>query len=155
MRKSAVTNVGIRSLLFTLLWVNCTSWGTSTSLWWPTAPRWHLNLLRIGVLVKIAFIIIIQILQVIILIDHVVLQSLAGKVVDGTGNDLLLQIFTDLIVNFQLLFNFLQLFLFNVAILHSAFGWGNGRGEEVEKTSLLDASFGQGGYDWCFYYAVS
>lgn len=103
--------------------------------------------------VLVILVILIKILEVVVVIVALVLESLAGEVVDSTGNDLtqepavsgslkgkqdgsanlLLQVLTNLVVDLELLLDRLELILFNVAALDSLLGRGDWWREEVEE----------------------
>lgn len=84
------------------------------------------------ILVEI-LVILIKVIHVLILVILLVLQSLAGKVVDGTGDDLLLKVLSELVIRLETGIELLELGLVDIVGLEGFGRWWLRRLEKVEE----------------------
>ena len=81
------------------------------------------------------------------------LESLAGEPIDGTGDDLLLELLAELVVDLEAVVELLKLVLVDVLVLEGLWRRRLGRAEEVEERvdvdGLADDTSAAGGYCQC------
>lgn len=143
----------MRLLLFAFLWVG-SSGCAALGFGWAASPLWNFffrfRVLKVIHELKkfekkgreaayvveniVIFIVVFHILKIIIiLLHHVVFQSFAGEVVDGFGDDLLLDVLADLIVHLELLLQFVEFIFCHVTVVDGLLGGWCGWREEVEE----------------------
>lgn len=84
----------------------------------------------------LVILVLVEVLVVVlklILIVLLIAQGLAGEVVDGAGDDLLLEVLAELVVDLEAGVELLELLLVDVTLLELLARWGLRRLEEVEE----------------------
>lgn len=118
--------------LSTLLWrgdgtvrIRILQWGEMGS---PRDPRLRTHIVQILVIVIVDILVV-----VVVLIHHIVFEGLSCEVIHGLGNDLFLDVLSELVVHLELLIEFVEDFLVDLVVVYGIL-CGRDRGsEEVEE----------------------
>lgn len=90
------------------------------------------SMTHLVVLVEI-LIILIKLINILILVIVLVSQGFTGKVINGTWDNLLLEVLSELVVRFETGIKFFELLLVDIICLEGFGGWWLRRREEVEE----------------------
>ena len=99
----------------------------------PTVLYLRTYVVQIFVIVIDILVVVVVVVIVIVLFHHIVLEGLSGEVIDSLGNDLFLDVLAELVIQLELLIEFVEAILVDLVVVYGFLCGRDGGSEKVEE----------------------
>ena len=99
----------------------------------PTVLYLRTYVVQVFVIVIDILIVFVVVVVIIVLFHHIVLEGLSGEVINGFGNDLFLDVLAELVIQLELLIQFVEVILVDLVVVYGFLCGRDGGSEEVEE----------------------